>query len=468
MRKIDILIPAIAIILLVSVALAIVPPPPVNQYIGIYDTSENYRTTNATDQTACRVCHISGVQDRHHNLVPTGEYACNNCHPVQSGPSGQYVLLNKSCQACHSGIAFYANPSINPGRPHHNTTAAKLRDCKSCHGAYVDNYNDTHYIPNYNFSNVTPSTTYKVINSTTGKKWGGCEACHDQDLSGQPWPILYATEPGNIHHNTILGVTEGYQCEYCHLGSTGNLDYYFTVRACEDCHSVSTIHNIQYNYSTTNGQKGWGHIGDNWDCMGCHAWYDAGASGFEGAIIPNLISVTPTKLNRDTQTEITLDGADFLSGVGSFTSDVLIDGTTTLTPTSITDNQIKVNVNLPAGVHTIKVVKKGDYTDKPSKLFALTVVVPVDAVSAKITKKASKSQPAEITIVGSGFGPQPEQLTDPLYSEHGVTINLGNKVVTTTVKSWSDTTIVVTTPKANIGNLATVKAIPGQDSVNIS
>lgn len=467
MRKRNILLSTAAILVLVSIAIAIVPPPPANQLIGIYDTSENYRLTNGTDQSACRECHNSGVPDRHHNLVPTGEYSCNNCHPVQTGPSGQYVLLDRSCQDCHNGTAFYANPSMQPGRPHHNTSLAQVRDCKFCHGGYVDNYNDGHYVPTYNFSNVTPSTTYKVINQTTGKKWGGCEACHETDLSATPWPILYAPVQNNVHHNTIIGVTSGFQCEYCHLGASGNPQYSFTIRSCEDCHSVSTIHNIQYNYAGTNGQKGWGHIGDNWDCNGCHAWFVAGESGFEGAIIPNLISIEPTKLNSSTPTIVTLNGADFLSGTGTYTAEVLIDGTTTLIPTSVTDTQVKVNVNLPAGAHTIKVIKNGDFVPKPSKLFSLTVVVPVDAVTAKITKKATKTQPAEITITGTGFGPQPDPLTDPLYNEHGVTINVAGKTVSTTVKSWSETKIVVTTPKTNIGNLVTVKAIPGQDTVNI-
>lgn len=458
-----ILLVAITFLVLAGLGIAVVPPPPANQNIGAaYDTSVNQLV-----EQNCRNCHTSGVPDRHHNLVPTGEYNCNNCHPVVTGPNGQSVLLDRNCIACHNGSAFYANANLKAGRPHHNTTWAQVRNCKQCHGAFVDNYNDGHYIPTYNVSLVTPDTSYNAsaTNATTGKKWGGCEACHEADLGATP-DILANVD---THHNTIMGVTQGYDCTWCHYGSGLPYTGKQAIRQCETCHSVSTIHNIQYNYTQTNGQKGYGHIGDNWDCLGCHAWYNAGSSGFEGAIIPDIASLSPSKLASNKAATVTISGSDFLSGIGTYTSVVVLDDTTTLTPSSMTDNQIVVNIPaLSAGVHTVKVVKNGDWTPKPSDLTSLTVVDPVDATLAKITKKATKTTPAEITITGTGFGPKPDQLTDPLYSEHGVYIVTGGKTVKTTINSWTDTKIVVTTPKANIGNPVTVKAIPGQDTVNIS
>lgn len=456
MRK-KILLPFAAFLLLAGIAIAIVPPPPANQFIGAYDSSVNQLV-----EASCRNCHTSGVPDRHHNLVAQGEYSCNNCHPVVTGPNGQSVLLDRNCVACHNGSAFYANSNLVAGRPHHNSTWAQGRNCKQCHGAYVDNYNDGHYIPSYNVSNVTPDTSYKAINSTTGKKWGGCEACHEADIRSAPEILSNA----DSHHTTILSTTQGFSCTWCHFGS-GPYTGASAVRQCETCHSVSTIHNIQRNYTETNGQKGWGHIGDNWDCNGCHAYWVAGQSGFEGAMIPNVDSINPSKLSNGIVTVVTIDGSDFLSGTGTYTSVVVIDDTVTLTPTSITDNKIVVSVPaLSIGTHNVKVIKNGDWTPKPSRLTSLTVVEPVDATLAKITKKTKTY--VNVTITGTGFGPKPDLLTDPLYNEHGVWIINSGKTTKATINSWDNTKIVVSVPRASIGNVVTIKAVPGQDTINIS
>ena len=49
-----------------STSLAAVPPPPVNQQIGVPDT-----ILNALSEADCRVCHSSGLPDRHHVLYGT-------------------------------------------------------------------------------------------------------------------------------------------------------------------------------------------------------------------------------------------------------------------------------------------------------------------------------------------------------------------------------------------------------------
>ena len=157
---------AIAIVLFTGIIMAIIPPPPANQMVGFYDTS-----VNQLDENNCRVCHnstyLGGVPTRHHLLVPMGEYGCNDCHPVVTGPNGEGVLIDRNCIACHNGTAFYANPSLIAGRPHHNTTLAQDRDCAACHGGVIDNYNDGHYIPTYGVSIVTPvSYTHLTLPTT--------------------------------------------------------------------------------------------------------------------------------------------------------------------------------------------------------------------------------------------------------------------------------------------------------------
>jgi hypothetical protein len=55
---------AIFFIGLIGLAGALVPPPPANQLLGIYDT-----TVNNFNETICRGCHTSGLPDRHHILT---------------------------------------------------------------------------------------------------------------------------------------------------------------------------------------------------------------------------------------------------------------------------------------------------------------------------------------------------------------------------------------------------------------
>lgn len=123
-----------------------VPAPPVNQTIGMLDT-----VAGNLDEADCRVCHSSGVPDRHHNLygepipgAPDDEiYTCLGCH-------GDNFTVVRDCLVCH-----------NDGSPHHATEAAIALDCKSCHGDLVDNPGDDHYIPTYDPSLVTP---YRGLN----------------------------------------------------------------------------------------------------------------------------------------------------------------------------------------------------------------------------------------------------------------------------------------------------------------
>ena len=415
-------------------AQAAVPPPPANQNLGIYDT-----TVNTFTEPLCRNCHSAGVPDRHHLLTgsPNYEYGCQDCHPVGAGGVG--ILIDRNCIACHNGSAFYGNPSLIAGRPHHNTTWAQNRACEYCHGSLIDNYADGHYIPTYRPSLVTPDPSFKVKNQTTGKKWGGCEACHEPDASATP-PIVMNTD---THHNEVVGKTSGLSCLWCHNTTEGAIN----IRSCEQCHGVKSLHNIQYNYSSTQGQLGYGHLGANWDCNGCHAWYVAGGASLLGAIIPQIDTITPAELTANVATDVTITGSNLIQD--TYTTAVVVDGVR-YSPTSLTD--ITLSVNLPAltaGVHEIKVVKG----DASSKLASLTVVSPV-----KITNATLRS--GTITIIGSGFGTH----ADPFYVtiEHGVTIYKADSIT-----RWTDTKIVARSLKAAVGDTVTVTIATGSDSATI-
>ncbi len=119
--------------------------PPVFQDIGQLDTEAHFLS-----EADCRVCHASGVPDRHHLLYgstiiadsavpfPGGTtYSCLSCH-------GQDFTVTRDCLQCHHGS------------PHHTGQTTYDRQCSECHGSLVADYDDGHYIPSYNPSLVTP------------------------------------------------------------------------------------------------------------------------------------------------------------------------------------------------------------------------------------------------------------------------------------------------------------------------
>jgi hypothetical protein len=500
--KKTIIIPAIALFLvLAGIGMALVPPPPANQNIGFYDTNVSSLTaTTCHSATPCHGSDDTAIANRHHLLVPTGEWLCVDCHPVDPGAPGGYgVVMERDCIQCHNGTAWSVNPAVDIPRPHHFTTNSTSRHCNDCH-SYIANYDDIHTIPSYNTSLVTPLADYKLFNASSGRYWGGCLACHDADASSDP-KILNNYD---THHQATSGIP-GRQCTWCHVGNASsvrpdgsadvlriyltdllglgwdtvnlhmelrnstilNLGDTINGTGCQKCHSVATIHNIQYDYTNTVGSLGSGHIGDNWDCNGCHAFWDAGeVEAPVGAIIPDMASVTPNKLTAGVATVVTITGSNFLSGSGTYTAAVSVDGTE-ITPDSadVTDSQIVVTLPaLTAGIHTIKVVKNGDAETKYSSPGVLVAVTQADATSATLSG-------TQITIAGTGFGAQP----DPAFNDLGIfvehTTGKGKNKVTTTIKAtidtWTDTEIVATAG-VSTGDKLTVKSLNGEDSTTIS
>jgi hypothetical protein len=422
-------------VLAIGIAIAIVPPPPANQDMGVYDT-----VFGEFAEDDCRECHSSGLPDRHHMLVEDGEYECLDCHPV--GPGGHGVTIIRDC----------TNSSCHTSTPHHDTQDALARNCSHCHGSLVDDYDDGHYIPPYPPSLVTPDTSYNVINATTGKKWGGCEACHEANTTPVPGPAIYGNY--ETHHN-LGSVTAN--CSWCHNTTGGEL---LDIRKCEECHGVNSLHNIQYDYANTEGDLGYGHLGDNWDCMGCHAWYEYASAPQTGPIIPCIDGVSPARLVAGEQTVVTVTGTNFRNTVGdtAYTSDVVIEtgaGTITLTPDSITASELVVTVPaLDEGTGGLHVVKRGIKSDMKSKMAPIVVAPPVSIDSATIKKDT-------VIIRGSGFGDEPDESWDEWL---GVDVSTRE----TSIVSWRDARIVVNCPDAESGDLVTVDALYGSDSAEIA
>ncbi len=448
------LMPITAGLILVGLAFAL--PPPVDQRMGVYDTL----FSNLVESN-CRVCHATGVADSHHNLVRIGEYGCQNCHPVL--PNGTGITLVRNCIQCHDNTFN----GMNIRRPHHETQAAVDGHCKTCHGSLVNNYDDGHYIPASPPSSMTPDTKYKVINQTSGRKWGGCESCHEQNLTESP----FIASNNKTHHR--LGNLSGFRnndttkCALCHdtHSATYGSD---SIRYCERCHGYDSLHNIQWDSANTTQLPGYGHLGPN-DCQGCHASYVAGnlAPGAD-FMIPSIDHLSVNHVHPGEETVLTIRGEDFVttvdgitrSSVVAITNGVTTNGTTTssnitIIPTNITASEIVVTIpSLNKGLYAIYVIKEGNVESNKRPLAAVPAVIINSAIINSTT----------VMISGSGFGTY-----DPAYdSWTNVTINSGTTSRSVQVIDWSDTSINVTSTDATTGDTATVNSMYGVNSTQVT
>lgn len=407
-----------------GIGFAAVPAPPVNQNIGLPDI--------AFTETDCRACHTSGVPDRHHMLygqtIPGGsvvpypgagtEYVCLSCHDTN-------FTVERDCAVCHDGDS-----------PHHTAPAALGRDCKSCHGSVVDNYNDGHYIPTYAPSLVTPTRSKGdglPVNSD-GKGAGACNYCHDDGIEVLPdGTSLVILTNENLHHGTGLA-----NCGWCHAFGA---PFEEQIRACEDCHGPNSLHNIQAdspnaaNIGTVvvgGEDAGYGHIGrdagtTDSDCWGCHGFAFASAPG-SGPVIPTLHSVDKTVVSAGRTTPVILLGSGLTNTAGSatFDSNVILTGadgsTVTLSPVMLLENLLAVTLpaDLAPGNYDLQAIK-AEFVSNP----AVVTVVPQVRITAASGDKT-------LTITGSGFGGYAEG--------SGTSVTAGSAEAT--IVSWSDTTIV--------------------------
>lgn len=442
-----IIMPITIFLILIGLSFAL-SPPPVEQRMGMYDTLFTTLT-----ETSCRSCHASGVDDTHHILVgPNTQYGCLDCHPIQ--PDGSILVVN-DCIQCHDNI--FNGMTIR--RPHHETQDALNGHCMTCHGSVVANVDDGHYISTAPPSSMTPDTKYKVINETSGRKWGGCESCHEQDLNASPF-IAFNNK---THHR--LGNLSGFRnnnnskCELCHdfHNATYGPD---SIRYCERCHSYESLHNIQYDYPNTTQESGYGHLGPN-DCQGCHASYVAGnlAPGAD-YIVPTIKFLSTNKVLEGQSTTLRISGDDFITTVDGVTklSDVIVVSNSSnsyrLTPINMSEHELIVTIPpLNRGLFMLYAIKNGTFESNRK---------PVVSAPAVIITSATKVS-SDILINGSGFGKY-----DPAYQNYtNVTIN-GNAIPPEQVTNWSDTSINVNSPTAMTGDIVTVNSVYDTNSTNIS
>ncbi|GFE58974.1 IPT/TIG domain-containing protein [Geobacter sp. AOG1] len=444
-----------------------VPPPPVNQNGGIYDTT--FSALTRADCLQGAPCHVSDavLVPRHHNLtLPPRQLSCygdptaspvTGCHQLIPDGSGGFTFADfRNCLNCHSKT------------PHHITTAAQQQDCKFCHGSFIDNPLDNHYIPTYAKSSVTPETKWRGNNPAVPQNYGGCMACHQAALAAPDVGPKDIKSNADTHHGTGLGAPTSVtgqpiavgDCTWCHGGQPGDPTF-LDIRTCERCHGVKSLHNIQ----NPQGQVvtgpnvvpgamplGYGHVGNDFDCWGCHGTFKKYATDPSpaGAIVPFVSDVSTRALIANKQNALTITGGSFTNqsnGIDFTSSVTLTNGTTTVTvqPTSITVSEIQANIPaLPVGTYDLLVVKG----DKQSNLTRIAVIPPLAITAATVSGST-------VTITGSGFGKAPP--TD-VSTGLGVFAPDGSQCA---IVYWSDTKIVVTSTVLKAGSTATVKSLYG-------
>ncbi len=450
------------------------PPPPVNQILGIPDSSFNNLV-----EANCRACHEDlnivnpgSIPDRHHLLVNTAipaqtdvpfpqtgvtVYQCLSCHKLWNPATSTYVFDTfRDCLYCHDQVAGEASV-------HHLTAKAQAQDCKACHGP-IDNPNDGHYIPSYRPSLVTPWPSDKPNADVGGE--GQCVFCHESGTDSAS--SLFVLTNADTHHSTGLGLSSSAQCLFCH-DFTVTKEYY--IRKCEACHGVSSLHNIQVNSDNPanintvvpGGENPyWGHIGHNDDCYGCHGFSALSAAApYSGPVIPDVSSLDATKVTGGVATTITATGNGFTNtviGIGGeeigVTSNVKLtaaDGTSVeLIPSSITASTLEVEIpaDLAPGNYDFRVVK----ADKTSNAVNLSVV-PAMANQSLFCRGTS------VTIEGTGYS----QYVDALNSGTGlVATSRTGAEIDCSVRTWTDTSISATCSECP--SSVTVNSIWGVDN----
>lgn len=469
-KQINILF-TLATFLMAACVWAQIPAPPVNQSIGLPDTV--FKNLTEPD---CRECHSqtppanvpidpSYLPDRHHLLVDQpipsaggGTYECTTCHTMTfNGTSWEMDQNFRDCLQCHEDS------------PHHTTANAQSGNCTACHGGVLSNMDDGHYVPTYSPSLITPWPSDKAngdsntVNSV-GVEAGNCNFCHntanpDGSPSVDPVSGVLVGNNQETHHGTGF-IDDSSKCVWCHDFNSTPAE---SIRQCQGCHSVATLHNIQTNSSgdtidvITPGQEeaGYGHIGAQSDCTGCHGFASGASIGPAptGAIIPSVDTISVSSIVAGSKTKIVINGSGFVNLVqnpqtGTYdfelSSEVLLtdaDGNlTTISPESVTGNTIEAFIpdTLAAGTYQIAAVKgdvaKGNFNASNPLKLTITPKAVIDSVRWRIR--------GDVIITGSNF----REYLKAVDSGTAVTGTVESGTVTGEVVSWTDTKIVAKFP----------------------
>lgn len=498
MKKIGVAAFAIIILGVPLAGGAAVPAPPVNQNIGIPDT-----VFSAMNEADCRGCHNTSppiplvepayLPDRHHLLVgsaaripgrsavrsgaPGEPYRCLNCHTFVFDPATFTEIMIedfRDCSGCH-----------NTDSVHHITAQAQRGDCVACHGTVVNNGlldadgdgqpDAAKWVPTYNPSLVTPAASKKPFGGPNGE--GNCTFCHNiapwepnQSLSDDAF-LLDPVSGVNVytnrstHHQTGFGSDDS-KCFWCHSTESST---FTTMRRCENCHGIPSLHSIQADgpdadTAVTLGREGsgYGHVGSQDDCWGCHGFDIASGPTETAPTVSTVAAVTPTisetstaSVRAGSATTLVLTGRAFTNDVlnpatGSYLSTlsskvVLADDSgnrITLEPRILEPTRLEVVLppSLGTGSYRLNAVK-GMQSSNP---VIINVTPAVRIYSARYSN-------GTVTVRGRGFGDYPASAPG-VFVDAGVFVKGAEGAVDATlpeageVVSWSPTQIVAKFP----------------------
>ncbi|HFC53919.1 MAG TPA: hypothetical protein ENJ43_05755 [Gammaproteobacteria bacterium] len=458
---------------------ASVPPPPVNQNIGIPDGVFNDLTMEG-----CGGCHFDPgsapapvkpgyLPDRHHLRVdtpigshsaspfpensPDGTHKCITCHAVDwvadpSRPAGGYFSFAldptrpefRNCLRCHT-----QKPGV--ASVHHLTGAAQEARCNSCHGSVINDPNgelwQIRVIPS-----MSPNPGFGDGEfGETGHRRGGCRYCHNggiDDVSGMMVP------GGNAnmitHHGTGLGQPGSgslHSCSLCHDLAPPE----HTLQGCVRCHAPTSLHSIQAD-SDGNGTAGdyeeqpfYGHIGTSTDCMGCHmggsatpaSVTSATADGMPlfGPLLPEIDRLNSVRIVAGRPFVLQLTG----SGFRVATEQDPVATRVRLTPVeggeeplelvpgsvSFTSLEVSLPADLAPGSYRVSAVN-GAMASVPANL----VVTPAVSIDS------ARCEGGSVTITGAGFGSHLD------VEDSGTTVIDVDAAQRCTIRSWTDSMIV--------------------------
>ncbi len=227
-------------------AWAVVPPPPVNQNLGIPDTQFQLLFDTVGSDT-CKRCHrpddlVHGLPQpsgipmlkksylptRHHLHVGPGalrggliaggpeqpptmdadndgvedtHYVCLSCHIIMPiGPDGGVVENHRNCFNCHKvtlADGVTPRPDNQPRTVHHDTPKAFAAECGQCHGYLIRSLDAGRPAPTWLPSIITPWPSNKDAQddttndlgefnniSSAGTFPGNCTFCHNSADGG--------------------------------------------------------------------------------------------------------------------------------------------------------------------------------------------------------------------------------------------------------------------------------------------
>jgi hypothetical protein len=233
------------------------------------------------------------------------------------------------------------------------------------------------------------------------------------------------------------------------------------IRVCEGCHGFESLHNIQVD-SEPDGQinvgnelPGYGHIGHDDDCWGCHGFFQSSAPG-TGPVVPTIISSDVYVMNAGSDTLVTLTGAGFTNLIYDFELISIVRmtaadaSTIDLTPDSISEDSLTVTIpgTTATGNYDVRAVK-GSTESNP---IVISIIPDVFISNEDCNRKRGL-----LTITGSGFGKKVEGTDDY--------INLEVNGAIAEIISWTDTQIKAYVSSCSNRTTVTVNALYGSYTI---